>query len=213
MQTCLRSHTDPVYHTETRLADGRPALLIDPGSVGNLCGDTWASSVAEAAVQNGYRPEYKKRDRPLNVRGVGNGSQVCTNDCFLPVGLITKDGKKAVHASFATPCVQNSTLPGLMGRQALRSNKAVIDFNKMEMYFMGEADYELERSMPPGTDSFQLELAPSGHIVLPCSEFAASHDLRQDDHTLTLITQLRSANNAIPPPPPRPPRVVTFEEQ
>ena len=29
----------PTYHALTRLADGRPALLVDPSSVGNLCGD------------------------------------------------------------------------------------------------------------------------------------------------------------------------------
>jgi len=38
-----------VYHSQTRLADGRPSLLIDPGSVGNLCGENWARSVAAAA--------------------------------------------------------------------------------------------------------------------------------------------------------------------
>ena len=32
------------YHIRTQLADGRPALIIDPGSVGNLCGDRWAKT-------------------------------------------------------------------------------------------------------------------------------------------------------------------------
>ena len=31
-----------VYHSGTGLPDGRPPLLIDPGSVANLCGDKWA---------------------------------------------------------------------------------------------------------------------------------------------------------------------------
>ena len=25
--------------------------------------------------------------------------------------------------------------------------------------------------MPPGTKSFQLEISPSGHLVLPCTDF------------------------------------------
>ena len=36
------SHCDRLlktYHIQARLADGRPALVVDPGSVGNLCGD------------------------------------------------------------------------------------------------------------------------------------------------------------------------------
>ena len=92
-----------------------------------------------------------------------------------------------------------------MGLQALRNNKAVIDFNKMEMHFLGEADYQLEKELPEGTDTFQLELAPSGHVVLPCSEFKRSADLQKADHTLTLINEHASINHDIPPPPPRPP--------
>eukprot|EP00969_Alexandrium_andersonii_P172094 7607452-Alexandrium_andersonii.AAC.1 len=30
------------YHVEIRLPSGKPALLLDTGSVGNLAGDEWA---------------------------------------------------------------------------------------------------------------------------------------------------------------------------
>ena len=40
------------YPIQTRLADGRPSIIIDPGSVGNLCGDEWAREVAEIAHKN-----------------------------------------------------------------------------------------------------------------------------------------------------------------
>ena len=65
---------EEAFHTETRLRDGRPAILIDPGSVGNLGGADWAREVAKVALQNKRKPEQFKRDRPLNVSGVGNGS-------------------------------------------------------------------------------------------------------------------------------------------
>ena len=39
-----------VYHSETRLPDGRPSLLIDPGSVANLCGDQCAQECAKIAI-------------------------------------------------------------------------------------------------------------------------------------------------------------------
>ena len=58
------------YHIRTQLPDGRPSLIIDPGSVGNLCGDRWAKTVAQAAARNGKSPSYEKRSRPLNVSGV-----------------------------------------------------------------------------------------------------------------------------------------------
>ena len=30
------------FHVHTQLPDGRPSILVDPGSVSNLCGDKWA---------------------------------------------------------------------------------------------------------------------------------------------------------------------------
>ena len=75
------------FHIQTRLPDGRPALIVDPGSVGNLCGGKWAKEVAITANRNGHRPSYQQRARPLQVSGVGNGAQSCTYDCRLPIGL------------------------------------------------------------------------------------------------------------------------------
>ncbi len=41
------------HRVQTRVTDGRPAFLVDPGSIGNLCGDAWAKSVAVAASRHG----------------------------------------------------------------------------------------------------------------------------------------------------------------
>ena len=41
------------YPIQTRLQDGRFSIIIDPGSVGNLCGDRWAREVALMARANG----------------------------------------------------------------------------------------------------------------------------------------------------------------
>ena len=72
-----------VYHSGTRLPDGRPSLFIDPGSVANLCGDKWAQECAKIALQHGLTPSQSKRTRPLSVMGVGTGSQTCTHNCTL----------------------------------------------------------------------------------------------------------------------------------
>ena len=63
------------FSTETRLRDGRPAILIDPGSVGNFGGGNWAREVARVAMQHNRMPAEHRRDRPLSLTGVGNGSQ------------------------------------------------------------------------------------------------------------------------------------------
>ena len=82
--------------------------------------------------------------------------------------------------------------------------------------FMGPGDYELDTAMPPGTDSFQLETAPSGHSVLPRFEYAPASNIAE--HTLTVIactrevarrqsglTAGRQSGQTIPPPPASPP--------
>ena len=73
------------YHIRAQLADGRPSLIIDPGSLGNLCGDKWAKAVAQAAARSGKNPTYEQRTKPLNVSGVGHGSQSAPFDCTLPI--------------------------------------------------------------------------------------------------------------------------------
>ena len=75
------------YHIRTQLADGRLSLIIDPGSVGNLCEDKWAKLVAQAAARNGKNPSYERRTKPLNGSGVGHGSQSAPYDCTLPISL------------------------------------------------------------------------------------------------------------------------------
>ena len=83
--------------------------------------------------------------------------------------------------------VSDSELPGLMGLNALVKNKAIIDFGKLEMYFAGPGNYDLERSLPPGTDLFACERAPSGHLVVPCCEFGLKEE--EDTNSLTLLSR------------------------
>ena len=112
-----------VYHIRTQLADGRPSLIIDPGSVGNLCGDRWAKAVAQAAARNGRNPTYEKRTKPLNVSGVGHGSQSAPFDCKLPIALKQIHGLTVSEGKVTTPAVANSDLPGPLGLTALRKTR------------------------------------------------------------------------------------------
>ena len=197
------------FHVHTRLPDGRPCLLIDPGSVGNLCGDKWAKSVAQAAARNGHKPTYERRSKPLRVSGVGEGSQSCQYDCKLPIALRQCSDNPTAQISvghITTPTVPNSELPGLLGLQALRTNRAILDMNTLKMYFLGPGDYDLARGLPPGTDCFQCELAPSGHLVIPCCEF--SGPTQAAESTLTLITRHHQIA-MVPPPPAEAPRLGT----
>ena len=186
------------WHANTRLPDGRPALLIDRGSVGNLCGDRWAKTVADAAKRQGLKPVATKRDRPLNVKGVGTGGQACEYDSSLPIALRNTDGKLAISGKLVTPTISKSDIPGLLGLSSLRKNRAILDMNTLQLHFLGPGDYNLHQSLPPGTESFQLETAPSGHLVLPCAEFSA--DAHQSDPSnLTLLAREEASSSSGPP--------------
>jgi len=161
-----------VFHVETTLTDGRQSILIDTGSVSNLCGDAWVKEIAETAIDYGGKPTYTRRITPMNVCGVGEGSQQCTHDSGLPIAMRNVDGLK-VAGQISMPTVTKSSLPGLMGLRSLRKVRALIDFQTLRMYLLGPGDYDLAAAMPPGTDVIQLELGPSGHLCMPCCEFDA----------------------------------------
>ena len=188
-----------IFHANTRLADGTEALLIDPGSVGNLCSSKLSRRVARQAHVAGKKPELSRRDRPLTVAGVGNGAQTCTYDSVLPVAFEKKDGS-VTNGHIKMPTVDNSDLPGLLGLDALRRNRAVLDLNTLELHLMGPGDYELSDALPPGTDTYALNLAPSGHLLLPCGMFEQSpphSSASGSDSSLTLHT--RESNAATGP--------------
>ena len=160
--------TTRAFHSETRLPDGRPVLLIDPGSVGNLCGDVWAQECAKEALKHGRNPVQTRRNRPLSVMGVGNGNQTCTHNCTIHVALTQLDGTGSV-GTYTTPVVANSKLPGLLGLNTMRKNRGVLDMINLQLHMCGPGDVQV--TLPPGTKSYQLEVSPSGHLVLPCSNF------------------------------------------
>ena len=171
----------PVYHSNVRLPDGRVGLLIDPGSYGNLVGEHWLS---EAAAQMNKVPTMLKRPRPLQVGGVGSGAQVCSSDCSLPIALLRQDGSPAT-GSFNSPVVQASGCPALLGLRALQQNNAILDMRTKQLHFASSG--EVVMMLPPGSETFQLEAAPSGHLLLPCSavEHVAPGAVTGEHHLFT----------------------------
>ena len=158
------------FHSLTQLADGRISMLLDIGSVGQLTGSVWAVRTGQAAMAHGRIPEQITRDRPLNVSGVGSGSQTCHYDIKMPLVCKTLSDRY-LRTSYNSPCVPDSELPALFGLDACQRNRALIDtFNKV-MYLVGPGEFNLD-SLPPGSEAIQLETAPSGHLVVPCGYYA-----------------------------------------
>jgi hypothetical protein len=157
------------YHAETILPDGRLTVLIDSGAVGNLCGSSWAAAVGKEARKRGVEPVFKPRERPLHVSGVGDGSQKCSNDSVLPLSTFTTTGKQ-VLSTYTAATVPKSMLPGLLGLEALRRSRCVLDFTTLQLHMCGPDDVKILHALPQGTDTFQCEITPSGHLAIPCCE-------------------------------------------
>ncbi len=103
---------------------------------------------------SGRQVAQAPRGKPLNVSGVGKGSQTCAVNVKLPVA-IKKHSEECINGSVAKPTVANSSLPGLLGLASLRASRAVIDGHKNRVYVMGTSEYELASALQPGTDTCQ----------------------------------------------------------
>jgi hypothetical protein len=201
--TNSHTHEEPIpaeiFHTNTQLKDGRPSLLVDPGSKGNLGGEVTVRHHARAAQAAGKQYSSTKRAVPLNVMGVGNGSQQCPFDCTTALGLQRTDGT-CVEATYTAPIVPGSDLPALLGLDALMSQRALLDLTTLKLHFVGPGTLQLD--LPAGSESFQLEIAPSGHLVLPCGHYPTKQPVL-DSKPLTLLTAADSSASATLPTVPR----------
>ena len=147
------------------------------------------------ALHAGLRPRQDKRPRPLKVSGVGQGAQQAAYDCRVPICCKQTNGDMT-RGTFLSPTVSNSELPGLLGLHAMRQMRGILDMYNNKLHFVGPGD--LDWSFPPGTETFDLIEAPSGHLLLPCNLYsqAAMSKSNIDAKELTLL-----AETAIQSPP------------
>ena len=86
--------------------------------------------------------------------------------------MTTTDGR-SIRGTFLTPTINDdSALPALLGLKALTENGAILNTQDLTLAFCGKEKPKIE--YPSGTEIFQLERAPSGHLMLPCSDYQNS---------------------------------------
>ena len=105
---------------------------------------------------------YAQRQRPLTCSGVGTGSQHVSHDVEVPIGLGNGrlDGYRA-------PELPNSRTPALLGSNAMREKRCLVDTFSNKLYMVGPGGYEIRLS--PGSEVYNLEDSDAGHQMLPCS--------------------------------------------
>jgi len=140
------------------------ALLVDPGSPGNLAGDRWVQRMREECRRQAM-PEPRHTDIPeFTVGGVGKHAQVCTQKASVPVGL-----SNGTMGTYEAPEVPQSDVPGLLGLDTLVRLHALLDCAGRKLFLVGPGGYKLQLS--PGSMSCDLEVANTGHLLLPCTDY------------------------------------------
>ena len=179
------------YLVKTRMKNREgEALLIDPGSPDNLCGDEWSERMRTAAVRAG-RPNTTSSpmQNPLEVGGIGTGTQTATQKVVHRIGLA--NGREA---NYETPVLPRSGTPALLGQRSLRKLRALIDCFTGRLYFIGPGGYQIKLS--PGSETHELTESHAGHLMLPCSDFQGSKATKETMQVMN--SQVKKASNARP---------------
>ena len=100
--------------------------------------------------------------RPIDIGGVGTGNQQATHEVSVHIAM-----PKGLRGMFRAPIVPNSDLPALLGLDSLEKHAAVIDIKHSKLILPGPAGYRIVLS--PGSVTFDLQKAMSGHLLLPCT--------------------------------------------
>ena len=156
------------WHSRARLGADREGLLVDNGAHDNLVGEAWVERMIALRRAQGFDDVIvKPLMQPITVEGVGDKAPVCTHQVEMPTAL--PDGTIGVYTA---PIVPGAQIPALFGNKSLKRNRTIIDTIGNRILFLGEGDYTI--NYPKGTKVYQLEQSPSGHSMLPVTEFAAA---------------------------------------
>lgn len=151
------------YHTKVRLDNGE-ALLVDTGAPRNMAGDRVIKRISDHAAQHGQGCTTLPLKNSLSVEGVGSGASSCTHESTVAIALA--DGQ---IAHYRAPVVQESELPALLGLESMEKRRAILDLVHGKLIELGPGPFKLE--LPPGSRVLQMQKSPTGHLMLPCSEW------------------------------------------
>ena len=158
-------------------------------------GEQFARALLDLLLANGEQAQVIPRPVPLNVGGVGHGSQQCVDDALFPIALRRADGSLD-GGTFKTPIIKDSPVPGLLGNDTLTRERAILDCGNKMIYFAAPGPVQI--ILPPGSRQYPLESAPSGHMQLQISDYASLKRSRNQQQTQSqapanLLSETRAA--------------------
>ena len=122
---------------------------------------------------------------PMPLNGVGEGTIFARTATSCPVVLRTALGT-VVESLWESAVVPDSDLPMILGLDVLRRRRCLIDVGNNVMHMVGPGDLNI--TLPPGSVSINMTTTPSGHLVLECSDWAATENLQRQEVAAVLVT-------------------------
>ena len=179
------------------------AIIVDPGAWTNLAGGKWVRQMGDRAQKHARKPKQEKLKKPLEVQGVGRGTQSANWSTRMPIVVLNKEGD-AVEQIYEVPTLEGedgADIPALLGLRSMRAKDAVLEMapGKECLTFPGPGGYTINWS--PGTVHIPLEVAPSGHYVIPCDAFGkvSAKEGGLEEEVTVLHADL--GEYRVPPPP------------
>lgn len=121
----------------------------------------WLQEVQSTLQDKGIDSEVRPRGAPLRLGGVGKGAQRCNQDMTIPLAMARQDGS-IKGGTFTAPVIESSSAPALLGLRSLTEHRAVLDLVSNQLHLLGPGEPRVE--FPAGTETFNLERAPTGHV-------------------------------------------------
>ena len=100
---------------------------------------------------------------------------MCVNDVMLPTAIPRVDG--GVQARTFSAPIKGSSAPALLGLRSLTEHRSILDMCSCQLHLLGPGETRLE--LTPGTETFNLEHAPAGHLLLPFQKYSRLGDTAQ----------------------------------
>ena len=157
-----------VYSSGTRLSDGREGLLVDCGAYDNLMGSRWRDRQGSNANEAGLSMKVTTNHHS-SIRGVGQGESTASTVVEMPIGIPNHG-----TGTFTGPVLDNSDIPALLGLRTMEEKYGILDMRPNErcLWFADDArDLKIVPREGAKVQRHQLIQAPSGHLLLPCSDF------------------------------------------
>ena len=110
---------------------------------------------------------------PLQVHGVGNGSQTAGWQISLPIAVTDVQGETSLH-NFQAPIIGGggAGLPALLGLGSMQAKKAILNTDPENPMLIFPRSEPPKMEFGPGAVLIPLRAAPSGHLCMPAGNYS-----------------------------------------